>query len=104
MGTIRMVQSLWPCKISGTLMPSSSDRADNQKDINEPTTDFAGLLKKQLYFLGVTLEVNEDGVLTLHQQKYILSKLAKRGLLTGRSRPSLPAICEGKVTSCGKEC
>ena len=97
MGTIRMVQSLWQCKISGTLMPSSKDHSDDQPCINESTADFTALLKRQLHFLGVTLEINDDGVLTLHQHNYILSKLEKRELLTGKSRPSLPAICESHL-------
>ena len=79
------------------MLPKFSNKKPVIKEnLSELPDDFAVLLKKQLHFLGVTLDINKEGVLTLHQQNYILSKLAKRGLLSGKSRPSLPVICEGQ--------
>ena len=43
-----------------------------------------GVTTTALNFLGVTLELNEDGKVIMHQKKYILSKLNKRGLLQGK--------------------
>ena len=57
--------------------------------------EFTSMLQTQLHFLGVTLEITKDGVLTMHQTNYILSKLARRELLReNRSLRCLPFVKE----------
>ena len=78
MGTIRFVQSLWACNIGGTMMPRHQIRngdAEHQQGVEMNTVgecdlpiDFKSMLRTHLHFLGVTLEITTDGVLTMHQR------------------------------------
>ena len=72
--TMNAINEKWECKMAGVL----------------------GVTTTALNFLGVTLELNEDGKVIMHQKKYILSKLNKRGLLQGKGKWTLPVMDEGK--------
>ena len=73
--TMKAIGEKWECKMEGIL----------------------GLTTDALNFLGVTLELNKDGKVCMHQKKYILSKLNKRNIPQGRGTWALPAMKEGKT-------
>ena len=60
--TMNAINEKWECNMSGIL----------------------GLTTNALNFLGVTLELNEEGKVCMHQKKYSLAKLNKRNILQGR--------------------
>ena len=65
-------QSLWECTIGGVLAEETDESNGHVCYLN---------------FLGVTLDYQKtygECKLTMHQKKYILSRLAKINLLTGR--------------------
>ena len=75
MATFRAFEKEWECKISGIL-----------GEVGVST----------LNFLGLTIAL-KDGILIIHQKDYILSKLKKLAMLSGRGRHSLPDISEGRT-------
>ena len=75
LATFQAFESQWECKISGIL---------GETDV------------PSLNFLGMTIALM-DGTLIIHQKDYILSKLRKMGILSGRGRQSLPDVSEGKT-------
>ena len=84
------IKNLWECKDSGIL----SDPA-KKLPIERDVVD-------SLHFLGVILEY-QKGCLVIHQTKYIIAKLQKRGLLKGTCKASLPQVEEGKLVPEDKE-
>ena len=60
--TMAAIGEKWECKMAGILGTSTT----------------------ALNFLGMTLELNKEGKVYMHQKKYILTKLRKRNLLQGK--------------------
>ena len=82
--TITAIQGQWECKVNGILSNPEWKFPTDVDVVDSP------------HFLGVVLEY-QDGCLVVHQTKYIVAKLQKRGLLTGTSKASLPQIQQGRV-------
>ena len=80
----------WDCKISGVLKQHGEKH-------NEKVGKHQELMaKEKLNFLGMTLESSVPGFIQIHQKDYILAKLDKRQMLSGRyTKGSLPMVKEG---------
>ena len=82
---MNMVQTLWPVKVTG-IMSKTPDKG-------LPETLFVN----KMNFLGITIEMSEDGTLEMHQHQYLVTKLRDRNMLAGKGKNTLPMPCEGKL-------
>ena len=62
--TMAAIGEKWECKMAGIL----------------------GISTTALNFLGMTLELNKEGKVYMHQKKYILTKLRKRNILQRKGK------------------
>ena len=79
---MNMVQTLWPVKVTGIMSTTSEQDT---------------LFVNKMNFLGITIEMTEDGTLEMHQHQYLVTKLRDRNMLAGTGKTTLPMPCEGKL-------